>query len=151
MYLHTLRRTQQIPQPLHTVFPFFSAPENLETITPPWLRMHILTPRPIEMREGAIFDYYVQTRGLKLRWTTVITDFDPPHRFVDVQLLGPYAYWHHVHHFEERNGETIIQDEVRYVPPYGFLGELMHTFFIRRDLERIFDYRQQVIGELFGG
>lgn len=149
MYLHTLRRTQRIPQPLHSVFPFFAAPENLEIITPPSFQMHILTPRPIEMRQDAIFDYYIQTRGLNLRWTTIITVYDPPHRFVDLQLAGPYAYWHHSHSFEEKNGETIIHDEVRYVPPYGIFGEILHKMFIRRDLEAIFAYRSAVIADHF--
>lgn len=149
MHLYTLRRTQHIPQQRSVVFPFFATPENLETITPPSFHMHILTPRPIEMREGAIFDYYVQTRGMNFRWTSMIINYNPPYSFSDLQIAGPYAYWHHTHTFKEKQGETIIQDEVRYVLPYGILGEIAHRLFIKHDLEAIFDYRQAVIAEHF--
>ena len=151
MKLHLLQRTQDVPAPLAEVFPFFAAPENLEVITPPSLRMQILTPSPIEMREGALFDYCVTTHGVPMRWTTLITTYTPPHLFVDVQLKGPYSFWHHTHRFEDLGGgRTRLIDEVRYVLPFGPLGALMHALVIRRDLEGIFEFRRKFIAERFG-
>lgn len=148
---YVLKREQFIPKPLDEVFDFFSKPDNLERITPPHLSFRIITPPPVTMREGALFDYVIRLRGLPMRWTTLITDFDPPHRFVDVQLRGPYSFWHHTHTFEAVEGGTRIGDEVRYLLPFGPLGTLVHGIFVRRDVEQIFAYRQQVIGTFFAG
>jgi len=149
MKVHLLEAEQTVAAPLDEVFPFFATPENLERITPPSLGMHILTPSPVEMRLGALFDYTVTTRGLPMRWTTLITAYDPPHKFIDVQLKGPYAYWHHTHTFEAVDGGTRIRDEVRYIVPFGPLGALVHKLFIRRDLEKIFDFRKTFIADVF--
>lgn len=146
---YTIKREQFIAQPLEEVFAFFARPENLERITPPDLRFHIITPPPLAMREGALFDYVIRLRGLPMRWTTLITEYDPPHRFVDAQLRGPYSFWHHTHTFEAVDGGTRIGDEVRYLLPFGPLGALAHALFVRRDVERIFAHRQRVIGDLF--
>lgn len=150
MHVHVLQREQRVPQPLENVFPFFARPENLERITPPMLGMRVLTPSPIEMRVGALIDYAIKMRGLPMRWTTYIRAYDPPHRFVDVQLRGPYSFWHHTHTFREENGETVLGDEVRYMLPFGPFGELAHGLLVKRDLDRIFAYRQEVIADEFG-
>lgn len=151
MKLHLLERTQDVPRPIDEVFAFFEAPENLEAITPPALRMQILTPKPIAMRAGALFDYIVTTHGVPMRWTTLITNYDPPFSFVDVQLKGPYSFWHHTHRFEDRGAQgTRIIDEVRYMLPFGPLGEVVHALLVKRDLENIFAYRRQFIAKKFG-
>ena len=151
MKVHLLQRTQDVPVPIAEVFPFFATPENLELITPPGLRMQILTPMPIEMCAGALFDYCVTTRGMPLRWTTLITQYDPPNMFVDVQLKGPYSFWHHTHRFEDLGGgRTRLTDEVRYVMPFGPLGALVHGLVVRGDLEKVFAFRKAFIEERFG-
>lgn len=142
---------QIVRQPLDVVFAFFERPENLERITPPELSFEILTPSPISMERGALIDYRVRLAGIPFRWTTYITRYEPPHTFVDVQLCGPYTFWHHTHRFspiEER--ATLIEDEVLYLLPFGLLGSLFHRLWIKRQLTRIFDYRGTVIGTLFG-
>jgi ligand-binding SRPBCC domain-containing protein len=80
----------------------------------------------------------------------MITGFDPPHLFVDEQLSGPYSFWHHTHRFETKGRGTSITDEIRYLLPFGPLGTLVHTMFVRRQLTGIFDHRRQVIAEQFG-
>lgn len=151
MSIHLLQRTQDVPTPLAEVFPFFAAPENLEAITPPSLRMRIITPAPLEMHAGALFDYIVTTHGVPMRWTTLITSYDPPHSFVDVQLKGPYSFWHHTHRFEDLGPRgTRLIDEVRYIMPFGLLGALAHTVLVQRDLETIFTYRRQFVAQRFG-
>lgn len=150
MQPYLLEREQFIPRPLDEVFAFFARPENLERITPPSVQFRILTPSPIAMRAGAVFDYVIRLRGLPMRWTTLISDYEPPHRFVDVQLRGPYSFWHHTHTFEAVPGGTRIVDEVRYLLPFGPLGSLVHGLFVRRDIHGIFRYRQQIIPACFG-
>lgn len=120
---------------------------NLQQITPPWLRFRVLTQPPIVMAEGALIDYRLSLHGLPIRWRTEITAWQPPARFVDRQLSGPYREWHHEHTFEEHDGGTLMRDEVRYRVPGG---TIVDRLLVRPDLERIFDYRQERMLELFG-
>ena len=149
MKLYTLSREQRVPYPLDEVFAFFAQPANLERITPPSLGFHILTPPPIAMREGGLIDYSLRVWGVSLHWRTLITAYEPPHRFVDEQIKGPYLFWHHTHTFREDDQGTVIGDTVRYVLPFGPLGRVAHAVYVRRDLERIFDYRAEVIAQVF--
>jgi ligand-binding SRPBCC domain-containing protein len=143
---HTLRREQRLPAPPDAVFPFFADAGNLETITPPWLSFAVTTRRPIPMRAGTLIEYRLRLHGVPVRWRTRIEAFDPPHAFVDVQLSGPYRLWHHTHVFEpDGRGGTVMRDRVRYALPLGPLGTLAHVLFVRRDLRRIFDFRQQTV------
>jgi ligand-binding SRPBCC domain-containing protein len=136
-----------VPRRRSEVFPFFAEARNLQTLTPPWLKFEVLTPAPIVLRSGTLIDYQITVHGLPIRWRTEIAEWDPPHRFVDVQLSGPYTLWHHTHTFEEQDGGTLCRDRVRYRPRGG---ALVHWLFVRRDVERIFQYRQQRLNELFG-
>ena len=134
-----------LSRPRTEVFLFFAEARNLETLAPAWLKFEVLTPAPIEMRSGTLIDYRIRVHGFPIRWRTEITAWDPPHRFVDVQLRGPYTLWHHTHTFEERDGGTFCLDHVRYRPRGG---ALIYWLFVRRDVERIFQYRQQRLREL---
>jgi len=136
-----------LPRPVAEVFSFFSDARNLEKITPPWLRFTVVTPEPIEMRPGTLIDYRLRVHGIPLRWRSEITVWEPPHRFADEQRRGPYRFWHHEHLFEERDGGTLARDRV----DFGVLGgRLAERLFVRRDVERIFAYRQKMLEELFG-
>lgn len=150
MKVHTLKRVQRFHAGAGQVFSFFEMPENLALITPPWLDFRILTPPPIVMRQGALIDYTIRWLTIPVRCTTLITAYDPPHRFVDEQLRGPYALWHHTHTFTESDGWTVMTDEVRYALPFGPLGSLAHAALVRHQLEGIFDHRADVIGRMFG-
>jgi ligand-binding SRPBCC domain-containing protein len=149
MRTFTLEYETTIDRPLAEVFPFFSRPENLARITPPAMGFDILTPSPIEMKSGAVIDYTVKVLGLRVHWRTLISDYNPPHGFVDQQLKGPYVLWHHTHTFREANGKTIMGDRVVYALPFGWLGRLVHRLFVRSQLERIFQYRSKVIHRVF--
>ena len=150
MKLYTLKKEQIIPRNILDVFDFFSKPENLSVITPSKMGFKILTPSPIEMKEGALIDYTVKIIGLPIRWTTLITKYDPPNLFIDQQLKGPYSMWHHTHNFKKLNdNETLIEDIVVYSVPYSFIGGLIHSLYIKRDLEKIFSYRSKKIKEIF--
>lgn len=137
-----------LPLPISEIFPFFAEARNLETLTPPWLKFEVLTPPPIILCTGAQIDYRLHVHGLPIRWRTEIVDWNPPHRFIDVQVSGPYRLWHHTHTFEERGGSTLCRDDVRYWPRGG---ALIDWLFVRRDVKRIFEFRRQKLRELFGG
>ena len=135
-----------LPRLRAEVFSFFADAHNLEAITPPWLKFEVFTPRPIAMRPGTLIDYRIRIHGVPVRWRTEITGWQPPYQFVDEQLRGPYTLWHHTHTFEECDGGTICTDQVRYYPRGG---ALMNKLFVRRDVEKIFDYRRQRLLEIF--
>ena len=141
MTVYELHRELWVPRPLPEVFEFFARAENLERITPPWLRFRILTPLPIEMKQGATIEYSLRLRGIRLGWLTEIERWNPPVEFIDVQTKGPYRLWRHTHRFSEVDGGTSIVDTVHYALPFGPLGQLAHRLQVARDLSGIFDYR----------
>lgn len=149
MKTYTLRREMIVNSPVDEVFAFFERPENLAKITPNSLGFDILTPSPVAMGVGTVIDYTIKILGLRRHWTTLITEYDPPHKFVDIQLKGPYTFWHHTHTFEAADRGTRITDEVRYIVPFGPLGRIANAVIVRRQLERIFSYRTAVIENLF--
>ena len=153
MRIHTLETTQRLPGPPEAVFPFFADARNLEAITPPLLRFRVLTPEPIELREGAHIQYRLRVRGVPVNWHTLIQAWDPPHRFVDVQIRGPYALWHHTHEFAPADGgtSTLMTDRVRYAVGFGPVGELAVRALVRRDVEAIFAFRREAIVPLLPG
>lgn len=148
-HAYRLERLQFIPRTREEVFAFFVEASNLEALTPNFLRFRILTPRPIHMHPGTLIDYELQLFRLPLRWRTCIETFDPPQRFTDIQLTGPYQRWHHLHEFFEVSGGTLMLDQVDYALPLGILGKVAHACFVRRTLERIFDYRYQRLTGVF--
>ena len=141
----TLTSEQELPRPLPEVFAFFADAGNLDTLTPGWLRFEILTP-PVPMRGGALIDYRLRLRGLPIRWQSEITEWSPPHRFVDEQRRGPYRLWQHTHTFAAVEGGTVVGDLVR---SRVIGGALANAVFVKRDLFKIFAYRQQKLAELF--
>ena len=142
----TLHTEVWLPRPRDEVFAFFADARNLDALTPPWVKFAMLTPGLIEMQAGTLIDYSIRVHGIPIRWRTEITEWQPPHHFVDRQLRGPYTLWHHTHTFEELNGGTLCLDHVRYRPRGG---ALVHWLFVRRDVERIFTYRQYRLKQLF--
>ena len=149
MPTYTLRREQFIPRPLDEVFAFFSDAANLQKITPRWLNFKILTPGPIHIEPGTLLNYRLKWHGFPIAWRTRIETWNPPHAFTDVQIRGPYRLWHHTHTFSAEAGGTRMIDLVNYELPLGVLGAIANRFGVRRDLDRVFDYRQRVIASLF--
>lgn len=145
---HLLKYQIEIGLPRPQVFDFFADAGNLERITPPQLNFHIVTPQPIDIQKGTLIDYELKLRGLPMRWRTEISEWDPPNSFVDRQLSGPYKQWIHRHTFTELGpSRTLIEDEVRYRLPLEPLADAAH-FIVRRELEAIFEFRQQAVARL---
>jgi ligand-binding SRPBCC domain-containing protein len=135
-----------LPRPLEEVFAFFADAKNLQAITPPWLDFALVTPEPIRMSRGTLIDYRLRLHGFPIRWRSEITAWEPPRRFVDDQRRGPYKLWVHEHRFQAQDGGTHVADAVRYAVPGG---ALIDRLFVRRDVERIFQFRRQKLQELF--
>ena len=143
-----LRAEFWTPRPLAEVYQFFADAHNLEELTPPFLGFRVLTPAPIPMRAGTVIDYQLRIHGFPIRWRSLISAWQPPFRFVDEQVHGPYTLWHHEHTFEERDGGTLIRDFVNYRVPGGWI---INKLFVQRDLQAIFDFRREQIQKRFGG
>ncbi len=146
-----LRSSLWVPKPPEAVFPFFADAHNLEALTPPWLSFAILTPAPIAMAVDTRIDYRIRLHGVPMRWRTRIARWEPPFAFADEQLRGPYTLWHHTHTFTPCDGGTVLGDEVVMRPKGGPLAPLVQALVVRRDVERIFRFRAEVMARRFGG
>lgn len=142
---------QWLPRPRDEVFQFFSDAGNLQRITPAFLHFHVLTPGPIAMRPGTLIDYRLKLHGVPIRWRSRITTWEPPVRFSDIQLRGPYAEWNHTHTFAEEDGGTLVRDVVRYrLWGPAFASRLINRLLVAPDTRRIFEFRHKALEEIFG-
>ena len=139
---------QRIPRPRAEVFAFFSQARNLEAITPPWLQFRILEQSTPEIEQGTVITYRLKIHGIPFVWKSRIDEWNPGESFVDTQLKGPYAKWHHTHSFHDDGDGTIIRDRVLYRLPLGFLGQLFGGRFVAKDVRKIFAYRKRRTEEL---
>jgi len=146
MKIRTFETEVWLPRPRDEVFAFFSDVANLDAITPPWVKFKTITPGSIEMRAGTAIDHRLRIHGIPIRWRSKITAWEPPARFVDEQVRGPYRLWAHEHLFEERDGGTVVRDRVRYAAPFDFFT---HKFLVRPDVERIFRHRTECLKRRF--
>jgi ligand-binding SRPBCC domain-containing protein len=145
-----LRRIQVIPADIDTVFPFFESPRNLEEITPPWLRFEVVHTTDERMALGTEIEYRLRWQGLPMRWRSRISEYEPGVSFADEMLQGPYRRWYHRHLFRPVDGGIEMEDIVEYELPLGPFGRAAHALVVRRQLERIFDYRRFAVSERFG-
>ena len=145
-----LSAVQSFAAPREEVFHFFADAGNLQAITPPWLHFHIVTPQPISLHTGALLDYRLRLHGVPIRWRTEISVWEPPVRFCDRQLRGPYLQWEHTHTFTEEKGGVVVQDIVDYRLPLGLFGRIAHAAMVKLQLLSIFRFRQREIARLFG-
>lgn len=148
--MFTLEKKQIIKRPLEEVFSFFERPENLEKITPPDLGFIIKTKPPLVMKKNAIFDYTIKLSVIKFPWKTLITKYEPPYLFEDVQKFGPYKKWEHTHSFKKIDENTTeINDTVVYDLYPKFLSKILNSLYIRKKVEKIFNYRYEILNKIF--
>ncbi len=145
---HVLEREQWLPRPIDEVFVFFSRPENLQVITPPWLDFRMVEA-PKELSKGSLIRYRLRWRRMPIWWTTQISEWNPPYRFADRELSGPYALWNHEHDLIEHRGGTTMRDRVTYALPFGPVGRLAHWSVVKGDVRKIFDFRAETMRRLF--
>ena len=144
-------REQFIQTDLETIWDFASSPKNLKEITPDYMLFDITSKNlPEKMYPGMIISYKVSPLfNIKMNWVTEITHIKDYHFFVDEQRLGPYKMWHHQHHFEKKDNGILMTDIVTYIPPFGFLGNIANSLFIKKQLNNIFDYRYKIMDKKF--
>ncbi len=148
---YTIEQATWLNRPIREIFDFFSSVHNLERITPPWLNFQTLPPVPQTIFAGTIINYRLKLHGIPLFWRTEIACWEPPHRFIDRQIEGPYRQWIHTHTFVEKAGGTQMHDRVEYIVPGGLLAPLIHHLFVQKDVATIFAYRQEKMREIFLG
>ena len=153
MKTYPLKFETFLPTTLDRAWDFFSSPLNLQKITPQDMNFVVTS----ECREGAkiypgmIITYTVSPLfGIKMRWMTEITHVKDKEYFVDEQRFGPYALWHHQHHFKQVDGGVLMTDIVNYAIPYGFIGRIANSLVVKTKLKKVFDFREEAIGHLFG-
>lgn len=151
MALYQLKRTQILPISLEKAWDFFSSPFNLAQITPPDMGFKVKLVRPEDkMYAGMIIAYRISPLlKIPMGWVTEITHVQEPYYFVDEQRFGPYALWHHQHHFKEVEAGVEMNDIVSYKVPLGILGDLANALFVQKRVEHIFDYRYEVLEKMF--
>ena len=151
MRIYTLHKKQQLPISLDTAWEFLSNPKNLKTITPDYMSFNIASEIDRPLYTGQIIQYIVTPLlGIKTKWVSEITHIEEKKYFVDEQMYGPYALWHHKHFIKEIDGGVEMEDIIDYKVPLGILGQIVHPFIVKPKLEEIFNYRQEKLEELFG-
>ncbi len=148
--MYVLKQEQILNVALDEAWKFFSNPSNLNEITPPDLKFKILTKLNGKMYSGQIIEYKIGLMpGINQTWVTEIKNVKEKEYFIDEQRFGPYKFWYHEHKFQEENGKVKICDTVHYDLPLGFIGSVIHSIFVKKKLERIFNYREEKLKDLF--
>jgi len=150
---YLLKTEQAIPISLDEAWNFFSSPLNLEKITPKEMNFVVTSAynTDTKMYPGMIITYKVSPIfGIKMNWMTEITHVKEGEYFVDEQRFGPYALWHHQHHFKVIKGGVLMTDILNYAIPYGIIGRLGNSILVDKQIKKIFNYREKAIKELFG-
>jgi ligand-binding SRPBCC domain-containing protein len=152
MALNTFETSQKFPTSAEQIWNFISSPQNLKHITPENLRFNIITKNlPKKMYLGMIIAYNVRPLlGIKRTWVTEITQVKELEFFVDEQRIGPFKFCHHQHRLKSIPGGILMQDIVNYQPPFGFLGSIANTLFIKKILKNIFQFRTLKLEKIFG-
>ncbi len=151
MSLYNIKSEQYLPIDINTAWSFFSSAKNLAIITPPEMDFKICTNlTEKEIYEGMKIDYTLRPiLNIKVKWQTEIGKTEKNHFFTDKQLKGPYSIWEHKHTFVPVNEGVMMYDDVKYKLPLGIIGTIAHTLFVRKQLEKIFNYRKEILDKIF--
>lgn len=151
MKIYQLKAKQKLPISINEAWKFLSNPKNLKKITPSHMGFKIVSGDDRPMYPGQIIQYIVKPfPGIKTKWVTEITHVVDQHYFVDEQRFGPYSLWHHKHFIKPIPGGVEMEDVIDYKLPFGIIGQLMHPILVKKQLEKIFIYREKKLIELFG-
>lgn len=147
---YKLYRKTELPISIDEAWDFFSSPLNLKKITPPYLGFEVTSENPEKMYPGMIITYIVKpVLGIPLKWMTEITQVRDKEFFIDEQRVGPYKLWHHQHLFTQTSTGVIMEDIIHYMLPFGILGRIAHSLFVKNQLNGIFNHRTNVTNELW--
>ena len=148
---YIFKKVQTLNSDIETIWSFVSKPENLEKITPDNMHFSILSKSNLEMEEGMLIAYKISPfLDIKTTWITMITNVIKNEKFIDQQVMGPYKFWHHEHKFQVISSNKVkMTDIITYIPPFGFLGDIANKFFLKKKLNNIFDYRNNILNNMF--
>jgi ligand-binding SRPBCC domain-containing protein len=146
---HIIEQHLVIGRPRPAVFAFFADPRHVNHLTPPWLRVRLLRGEA-RRQAGAVLDYRVQCFGIPLAMRGFVREFDPPFRFLEVQVRGPFARWEHRHRFLDTGETTLMEDRLVYRLPFGLVGRAVHLLVAQQMMAAAWAYRTRRIGELVG-
>ena len=151
MKIYTLHVKQKLPIDKDKAWDFLSSPKNLAKITPKSMGFKIISGADRKTYAGQIIQYkVVPMLGIATKWVSEITHLKEGKYFVDEQLYGPYAMWHHKHFVKEIENGVELEDLIHYKLPLGILGRLIHPILVKPQLKKIFKYREKKLVELFG-
>ena len=149
MDLDRLYKKQFLPITLDEAWDFFSTPYNLNEITPPEMSFEFVSPQQDSTYAGQLIQYRIKpVLNIPMSWVTEITQCVDKKYFIDEQRFGPYAFWHHQHHFTEVPGGVEMVDELHWGLPMGWLGKLVAGRWVRKQVQHIFEYREQKLSEI---
>lgn len=149
--MYTFHRKQKLPITQKKAWEFLSNPKNLSILTPKEMNFTIISKDDKPMYAGQIIQYSVTPiANIKTKWISEITHLIKEKYFIDIQLYGPYAFWHHKHFIHEIEGGVEMEDIIDYKVPFGILGRIIHPFLVKPKLEKIFSFRQKKLVEIFG-
>jgi len=151
MSRYTLHRKQFLPISIEEAWVFFSSPLNLSKITPPYMNFKIVSnfKKDESIKEGTLIEYRISPIfKIPLKWITIISKAEAPYCFIDKQKKGPYSFWEHTHTFKEAPGGIVMTDEINYSLPFGKLGIIVHNLLVKRQLDRVFEYRKNILKDL---
>ena len=146
VWKYQLKTSMKFKKSVEEIFDFFSSINNLDLITPPFLKFRILSNKNVRIQNGTIFKYRLSLHGVPIIWKSRINNWDPPYKFVDEQIMGPFLSWSHLHKFSKENEFTFIEDIVDYKVLGGFL---IHELFVKKDLINIFSFRKEKLKKIF--
>ncbi len=151
MKIYNLTREQLLPISIEQAWDFFSSPKNLAKITPSHMKFKLLyISGGDKAYAGQLIRYKINVLPfLPMHWVTEITQVKEPLHFIDEQRFGPYALWHHQHHFKEVSGGVLMTDEVNYAIALGLLGRFAHWLFVGKEVNTIFDHRFKALEDYF--
>ncbi len=144
---------QKIPISLEQAWDFFSSPLNLSKITPKSMNFIITSDytEKTKMYAGMIITYKVSPLlGIKMDWMTEITHVKEGEYFVDEQRFGPFAIWHHEHHFKTIEGGVLMSDKLIYGVPFGIIGQIANELVVKKQTNDIFNHREKAVEKMFG-
>lgn len=145
--IYTLTSEQILPLSLKEAWEFFTLPTNLDKITPKEMEFRITNNPPNKTYKGQIITYKIGILpGISSNWITEITHLENQQFFVDEQRFGPYAMWHHEHHFEEISERKVLMtDIVNFKMPFGILGDLFAGKLVKNKVKFIFESRYTIL------
>lgn len=143
--IETFVKSSEIAARARDVFGWHQAPDALKKLIPPWDRVTIEQP-PTSLGNGAIAVLVLHTGPIKQRWVARHRDFldrgEEGGEFTDEQVSGPFASWVHRHIVRSTGpARCVLEDRIEYAVPLGRVGEVLAGWYVRKKLQKMFDYR----------